>query len=164
VPGTKLPYLLHLSQVMTEVAAALQIEPAEDSELSILCAVLHDTVEDTAVTVADVAAEFGDAVASGVSALSKDGTLPKAEQMPDSLRRIQLEPPAVWKVKLADRITNLQRPPPHWSHEKAVAYRAQAQQIREALGASSPVLAARLKARIQAYGDVLPEPGVLDQE
>jgi (p)ppGpp synthase/HD superfamily hydrolase len=157
VPGTKLPYLLHLGQVMTEVAAALQVEPADDGELSILCAVLHDTVEDTAVTVEEVAARFGDRVAAGVSALSKDSELPKPQRMPDSLRRIRLQSHAVWKVKLADRITNLQSPPSHWTRTKAMAYREEAGTILEALGDSSPVLAARIRAKIEAYGDLLPD-------
>jgi len=151
VPGTELPYLLHLVQVMTEMAAALQVEPAEDAELSMLCAVLHDTVEDTRVTVETIATQFGDAVAAGVLALSKDGALQKADRMQDSLQRIRLQSHAVWKVKLADRITNLQSPPSGWSREKAEAYQAEARQILGALGASSPVLSARLKARIEAY-------------
>jgi (p)ppGpp synthase/HD superfamily hydrolase len=156
-PGTQLPYLVHLAQVMTEVAAALQEAPADDGELSMLCAVLHDTVEDTDVTVEEVSARFGPAVAAGVAALSKDETLPKPERMADSLARIRQQPHAVWKVKLADRITNLQRPPAHWSREKAVAYKAEARQILGALGASCPVLTARMKARIEAYEDLLPE-------
>jgi (p)ppGpp synthase/HD superfamily hydrolase len=77
--------------------------------------------------------------------------------MPDSLRRIRLQPYAVWKVKLADRITNLQGPPAHWSREKAVAYRAEARQILKALGDSSTVLADRILTKIEAYEDLLPE-------
>jgi len=157
VPGSTLPYLLHLSQVMTEVSAALQQEPARDGELSILCAVLHDCVEDTEVTLEQVAAEFGDAVAAGVSALTKNPSLPKADQMADSLCRIQDQPMAVWKVKLADRITNLQRPPAHWTRQKALRYQTQAGQILQALGDASPVLAKRLEAKIAAYGDLVPE-------
>ena len=156
VPGTDLPYLLHLTQVMSEVAAALQLEPADDGELSLLCAVLHDCVEDTEVTVEEVASRFGDAVAAGVAALSKDPSLPKAERMADSLRRIRDEPMAVWKVKLADRITNLQRPPAHWSRDKATRYRHEAQQILDALGDASPRLAHRLRTRIDAYGALMP--------
>ena len=157
VPGTPLPYLLHLGQVMTEIAAALQVEPAPDGELSILCAILHDTIEDTDVTRAEVAERFGEAVAAGVDALSKNPSMSKGEGMADSLRRIREQPQAVWKVKLADRITNLQPPPTHWNREKAMRYRAEAEQILEALRDSSPVLAQRLQAKIDNYGALLPQ-------
>jgi hypothetical protein len=36
-------------------------------------------------------------------------------------------------VVLADRITNLEPAPPHWTAEKRVKYRAEAQQIHDAL-------------------------------
>lgn len=152
VPGTDLPYLLHLSLVAMEVAAALRAEPRPDEELAMLCALLHDSVEDTEVTYEQVAAAFGRAVADGVLALTKDATLPKAEQMPDSLRRIRQQPQAVWLVKLADRIVNLQPPPRHWQAAKIAAYKVEARSIHAALAEASPLLAARLAAKIEAYG------------
>ena len=149
-PGTDLPYLLHLSQVTTELMAALAIEPEPEADLAVMCAVLHDVVEDTEITGADVAARFGDEVAAGVAALTKDTNLPKAEQMADSLRRIRMQPRAVWKVKLADRVTNLQEPPSHWSSDKRARYEAQALEILDALGEASPVLSGRMRSRLQA--------------
>jgi (p)ppGpp synthase/HD superfamily hydrolase len=157
VPGTNLPYLLHLSQVLSEVAAAVDAEPSDDAETSVLCAVLHDIVEDTATTRDEVADRFGDVVAAGVEALSKDPTLPKSAAMTDSLARIRAQPKAVWKVKLADRITNLQPPPPHWSRQKALRYREEAKEILAALGPASPYLESRLAARINQYEDHLPQ-------
>ena len=156
VPGTELPYLLHLAQVTSEIAAALVDEPADDGELSMLCAILHDTVEDTEATVAQLESMFGADVARGVSALSKQPGLQKADAMADSLQRIRAQPGAVWKVKLADRITNLQRPPSTWSRDKAERYRQEAGTILDALGDASPLLATRLARRIEAYGDLMP--------
>lgn len=156
VPGTDLPYLLHLAQVMAEVQGALLIEPAPDGELSVLCAILHDVVEDTPTTEADVAARFGKAVAAGVAALSKDAQLAKAERMADSLARIRLQPKAVWKVKLADRITNLQPPPAHWSRDKCLRYVEEAGRILAALGPASATLAQRLEDRIETYPSLMP--------
>ena len=150
-PGTELPYLLHVTNVAAEVMAALACEPAADPDLALQCAVLHDTVEDCGVTAEILSAEFGPAVAAGVLALSKDPALPKAQAMADSLRRIQLEPREVWIVKLADRINNLDVPPPYWSAAKIDAYRAEAGDIADALGAASPYLLARLRAKIAAY-------------
>ena len=150
-PGTELPYFMHLTQVAAEVQVALLAEPADDGELSVLCAILHDTIEDTDTTHADVAAAFGVTVADGVDALSKRPGLEKSAAMADSLRRIRQQSHAVWKVKLADRICNLQAPPHYWSREKALRYREEARDILAALQDASPVLAARLAARIERY-------------
>ncbi|GAB4447192.1 MAG: HD domain-containing protein [Chloroflexi bacterium OHK40] len=152
VPGTDLPYLLHVTQVAMETAAALCAEPGHDEDLAIQCALLHDTVEDTTVTYEQLDATFGRAVADGVLALTKDKTLPKDAQMDDSLRRIQAQPRAVWLVKLADRVVNLQPPPKHWTAEQQEAYRAEARTILAALGEASPLLATRLAQKIEAYG------------
>jgi (p)ppGpp synthase/HD superfamily hydrolase len=149
VPDSDFPYLVHVVSVAAETIAALG--PGLDADLAVSCALLHDTIEDTATTYAEVAERFGTAVADGVQALSKDATLPKPDRMADSLRRIQTQPRAVWMVKLADRITNLADPPRSWTPEKRRAYRAEAIAIADALGAASPALEARLRARITAY-------------
>jgi (p)ppGpp synthase/HD superfamily hydrolase len=151
LPGTELPYIMHLSLVSMEVIAALQEESGHDEDLAVQCALLHDIIEDTTVTTEEVSAEFGEAVANGVLALSKDKALPKEQQLEDSLQRIHRRPPEIWMVKLADRISNLQPPPAHWDRERAKAYRDEAIHIRDSLKDASPVLAARLLERIKAY-------------
>lgn len=151
VPGSGLPYVTHVASVAAEVMAALARDPAAAPDLAVACALLHDTVEDTATTVAEVEARFGAATAEGVRALSKDPALPKEARMADSLARIRAQPREVWMVKLADRITNLAPPPPAWTAEKRRAYRAEAAEILAALGEASPYLAGRLAARIDAY-------------
>lgn len=150
-PGTELPYLMHLHLVTQEVVCALSVETVATPELAVLCALLHDSVEDTDATLDDVAARFGDPVAAGVAALTKDPGLPKAERMPDSLRRIREQPAEVWMVKLADRITNLQPPPAHWDRAKCARYRTEAEAIRDALGDASAWLTARIDSKISAY-------------
>ena len=149
VPGTELPYLLHVTQVAAEVMA---ISGGDDNcTLAVLCALLHDTLEDTALKPEVIASAFGAEVLAGVQALTKDSSLPKDQRMADSLRRIQEQPAQVGWVKLADRITNLQTPPAHWSAEKIVAYRAEAQQIHDALAQTNASLAARLAQKIAEY-------------
>jgi (p)ppGpp synthase/HD superfamily hydrolase len=149
VPGTELPYLLHVTQVAAEVMAVAGGE--RDGTLAVLCALLHDTLEDTQLSAEALGAEFGAEVLAGVQALTKDSSLPKEQRMADSLRRIRQQPPEVAWVKLADRITNLQTPPAHWSPEKIVAYKVEAQQIHDALAEFSPELGARLAQKIAAY-------------
>lgn len=144
-------YSNHPAAVAMEIIHALPQHPEYDGDFTIQCALLHDTLEDTAVTYAQLEATFGRAVADGVSALSKDTSLPKGVQMEDSLRRICQQPREVWLVKLADRTNNLQYVPPHWSSDKVKAYRAQAWMILETLGTASPALAQRLAEHIGRY-------------
>lgn len=150
-PGTDLPYIMHVSFVCMEVMAALAHEPERDGSLAIQCTLLHDVIEDTAVGFEEVKAEFGTAVATGVLALTKDSTLPKPQQMADSLHRIQQQPSEIWLVKLADRITNLAKPPHYWTRDKKERYQQEARQIHAALHQASPYLNQRLLAKIEAY-------------
>jgi (p)ppGpp synthase/HD superfamily hydrolase len=151
-PGTDLPYLLHVAQVFTETANVIYIEEFNEPSLALVCAVLHDTVEDTEITQEFLAEQFGSAVAHGVAALSKNSQLPKSQRMPDSLVRIKLQPREVWVVKLADRIVNMQTPPAFWSSEKINSYKQEAHLIWTELGTASPYLARRLSQRIASYG------------
>jgi (p)ppGpp synthase/HD superfamily hydrolase len=151
LPGSDLPYVLHVQLVSMEVMAALTAEPGLRGDLAVQCALLHDVVEDTPVTVEQVEEAFGADVAAGVLALSKDPALPKGARMEDSLRRIRRQPHEIWVVKLADRITNMQPPPVNWTSAKAAEYRDEARRILDALGDASPMLAARLRHKIETY-------------
>ena len=151
----KTSYLLHLGWVWTEMAVALEHEPDPDGELSLLCAILHDTMEDTNTSWEELAQRFGERVANGVDALSKRDDHP--DPMGDSLARIRQQPKAVWKVKLADRVTNLAPPPKRWTREKCARYLAEAQRIAEALGEASPALLSRLQRRMERYPEYWPE-------
>jgi (p)ppGpp synthase/HD superfamily hydrolase len=150
-PGTDLPYLVHVVTVAAEVQRALVEEPPTNPDLAVISALLHDTVEDTETTVDEIAGAFGADIAAGVLALTKDSSLPKAERMPDSLRRIREQPREIWLVKLADRTANLAAPPSYWTIEKRRAYLAEGETIAAALGDASPWLLGRLRERITSY-------------
>lgn len=159
VPGTDIPYLMHFTLVAMEVIAALENEPDLDGNLAIQCALLHDTIEDTDATYEKLVESFGLAVADGVQALSKDeaigNNMPKQKrkdlQMSDSLERVRKQPREIWIVKMADRITNLQPPPKHWTPEKINRYREEARIIHSSLREGSGYLAARLFKKINDY-------------
>lgn len=154
VPGTDLAYINHIGTVAMEVMGAVSSSPEgiENPDIAILCALLHDTIEDTATSFDELRELFGQDVAEGVQALSKDKALPTKEaQMADSLSRIKTCSKEVWMVKLADRITNLQPPPAYWTKEKCAAYRSEAEVILGALGGAHALLAQRLKERIEDY-------------
>ncbi|HET6846265.1 MAG TPA: HD domain-containing protein [Anaerolineales bacterium] len=151
VPGTSLPYIMHLSFVAMEVLAVAAAEDIGDANLAIQCALLHDTLEDTRVRYEQLQREFNQDVARGVLALTLNKRLPKAGQMPECLERIRAQRKEIWMVKLADRITNLQPPPPHWSRQRIWDYHRESQGILEALGSSSSFLAQRLRDKIAEY-------------
>jgi guanosine-3',5'-bis(diphosphate) 3'-pyrophosphohydrolase len=152
MPDADLPYLHHLGRVAFVVLEADQSEAIPDIDLAVICAILHDCIEDQNVAPSDLAARFGASVADGVLALSKNKNIPKSEAMTDSLARIKKQPHSVWCVKLADRISNLQITPAHWSSEKCLAYRAEARQILDALGSANQRLASWLSASIESHG------------
>jgi (p)ppGpp synthase/HD superfamily hydrolase len=151
IPSSDLPYLLHLNLVSMEILAALSVEAGYDGDLAIACTLLHDTIEDTDTTYAQIESMFGSKVADGVAALSKNPDLEKSQQLADSLDRIASQPREIWMVKLADRITNLQPPPAHWDRAKIVRYRDEAIEIHDRLHTASPFLAKRLAEKIQNY-------------
>ena len=151
IPGSEIPYIMHLSFVSMEVIAALSVEKEFNGDLAIQCAILHDTIEDTDTTFDDIKTEFGESVANGVLAMTKDESLEKELQITDSLRRIKQQPQEIWIVKLADKISNLQAPPHYWTQEKRIRYREAGIEIYQALKDASPLLASRLADKIEAY-------------
>jgi len=155
VPGTSLPYLVHVTSVAAEVMRGIALEPVENPDLAIGCALLHDVLEDTKTKFDEVSASFGADIAGGVAALSKNKLLPKTAQLEDSLARIRARPMEVWVVKLADRIVNLQPPPKHWDGAKRRAYQTEARRIHEALASAHGVLGHRLAEMIEAYSAFL---------
>ncbi|ASJ76187.1 HD domain-containing protein [Granulosicoccus antarcticus] len=156
LPGSSIPYINHLGLVAMEAAAAVANGGIDHPDILVLCALLHDSIEDTSATYKDIQMRFGHEVADGVLSLTKNFELPsKSAQMQDSVSRIRRQPKEVWMVKLCDRITNLQPPPRHWDKEKAAAYQAEAQFILEQLGGASSFLAQRLSNKIDNYHQYL---------
>ena len=80
---------------------------------SVAAALLHDTVEDTDVTKADIELEFGDEIAQlvdGVTKLAKVPTETKAEAQAENIRKMLLAMSndiRVIIIKLADRLHNM---------------------------------------------------------
>lgn len=154
VPGTKANYLLHLSNVTMEVLFAHKHEANFDIDFAIQVAILHDTIEDTKTDFSEIKNTFGESIAMAVQALTKDESLPsKDDRMADSLNRINQLQKEVGLVKIADRITNLQTPPPHWNTEKIKRYCEEAKLISTTLKDKNDYLHERLEAKIVAYED-----------
>jgi (p)ppGpp synthase/HD superfamily hydrolase len=146
IPGQNYSYVVHLIGVCMEALRAAMIEPA-DSNLIMQCSLLHDTMEDTPITLNILSDRFGNQVAEGVLALTRQ----EGETSADYLKKIVRQKKEIWMVKLADRIWNMTLPPEHWDAAKRRDYQEDARLIYETLKSGSPYLAARLSDKIYAY-------------
>ena len=161
VPGTDMPYVVHVSLVAMEIIAALAEVNVERPNLALQSALLHECLEGTYVIYEEILEKFGGFVADGVLALSKDGAVGISEnehkrdwlQLEDSVKRIKKQPKEVWMVKLADRITNLRPPPSHWNDEKIERYKEGAELILRELALASGYLEDRLRTKIDNFPD-----------
>ncbi|MFH7002632.1 HD domain-containing protein [Flavobacterium bizetiae] len=148
----QIEYINHIGSVTFEIINSFNFEENIDADFAISCALLHDTIEDTEVTFEKIKELFGEQIANGVSALTKNTSLEnKNDQMTDSLFRIQQQPKEVWSVKMADRICNLYSPPYYWTTEKKKEYHKESILIYDTLKEGNTYLANRLKQRIDDY-------------
>ena len=97
------PYINHLAEVANLLAAA---SDGADAEL-VAAGWLHDTIEDTETTPAELAQKFSGRVASLVVEVTDDMTLPKSERR----RRQVIDAPHksadARLIKIADKISNI---------------------------------------------------------
>lgn len=101
------PYILHPLAV-----AQICVEEIGLGVRSTICAILHDTVEDTDVTLADIRLEFGEEIAKIVDGLTKISTVldTNTTQQAENFKKILLtltDDPRVILIKLADRLHNM---------------------------------------------------------
>ncbi len=118
---------------------------AHVTDVSVICgALLHDTVEDTETTEAELVREFGAAIAGIVMDVTDDKTLAKdarKEQQVEHAAHIRDEAKL---VKLADKISNLRdvvnAPPAGWDLQRRRDYFDWAKRVIERLrGAHAPL-------------------------
>src|SRR5437588_231754 len=101
------PYLVHPLEVAL-VLAEMKMDP-----IAVAAGLLHDSVEDTSVTIVDIRKEFGEQVAhivEGVTKISKIDFATKEEQQAENLRKMMLamvDDIRVVMIKLADRLHNM---------------------------------------------------------
>jgi len=99
------PYILHPIAV-----AMICVEEIGLGVRSTICALLHDTVEDTDVTLEDVERDFGSEIAKIVDGLTKIATVANTSQQAENFKKILLtltHDPRVILIKLADRLHNM---------------------------------------------------------
>lgn len=101
------PYILHPLAV-----AQICVEEIGLGIRSTICALLHDTVEDTDITLEDVEHEFGSEIARIIDGLTKISNVvdTNSTQQAENFKKILLtltDDPRVILIKLADRLHNM---------------------------------------------------------
>ncbi len=101
------PYILHPLAV-----AMICVDEIGLGVRSTICALLHDTVEDTDIALDDIKNEFGNEIAKIVDGLTKISTIMDANssQQAENFKKILLtltDDPRVILIKLADRLHNM---------------------------------------------------------
>jgi|GEM_PF-948501 len=144
------PYILHVCMVADEIFAAHQKEPFSNIENAVQIALLHDVLEDTHITENEMLQHFSSDVVSGVKLLTKH----KGQPLRDYLSGIKKGDADVSKIKMCDRIINLQRVPSHWNADKILEYDEESLLILERLGESSRYISQRLKLKIELYEEM----------
>jgi len=169
------PYINHPLEV-SQLLCHAKVSNAE----VLSAAVLHDTLEDTETTYAELEEHFGAGVAELVKEVTDDKSLPKVER-----KKLQVVHAATHMsfgatlIKLADKLSNIaslkETPPLSWSPQEIRGYAIWGLTVVKGLRNSSPYLESRLddafvqlgvdpkmgdaerEAELQAYYDLLAE-------
>ncbi len=136
------PYINH----PIALANVLANEAHIDDETILIAAILHDTIEDTDTTEAELVAAFGPDIASIVAEVTDDKLLPKEERKRRQIVNAGTLSRQARIVKLADKICNLRdisrSPPAGWSLERQRAYFDWAGAVIDGFRGTQPVLEA----------------------
>jgi len=127
------PYINH----PIEVANILWTVGGVYDEMTIIAAILHDTIEDTDTTPEEIRLGFGEDVLALVMEVSDDKNLPKPERKQNQINH---SPHLSWRakqIKLADKICNVHdmafAPPSHWPRQRRIDYLQWAKDVIDGL-------------------------------
>lgn len=133
------PYINH----PIDVARRLLHAGVKDSKI-LTAAVLHDTVEDTDTSFAEIAERFGEDVASLVKECTDDKSLPKAERKRLQIVNADHKSDGAKCIKIADKISNVAEmgyfPPSDWDDQRRIEYLDWAEAVVKGLSGVNPLL------------------------
>jgi (p)ppGpp synthase/HD superfamily hydrolase len=134
------PYINHLIEVAELIANSSNVL---DPEL-IMAGFLHDTVEDTGVTLPELEQRFGRDVADLVAEVTDDKSLPKETRKSLQVQNASKKSERAQTLKLADKISNLRSilssPPLGWGLDRQRQYFEWAKAVVAGLTAPNPLL------------------------
>lgn len=152
------PYVNHVIGVTHSLSSAGVVD-----SVTLSAALLHDTVEDTETSIAELQAEFGESIATVVSEVTDDKTLPRDER-----KRLQIEhtPHVSQKaklVKLSDKLYNLRDlnrvAPAGWMPERVDEYFTWASKVVAGARGSNASLERQLDAEFDIHTRLFGERG-----
>jgi len=116
------PYINHpiaVAHVLAEVGGVTDL-------MTLMAAVLHDTIEDTKTTPEELEAQFGRTVRKVVEEMTDDKELEKAERKQLQIDHAPHLSARAKAIKLADKIANVQdvtdAPPANWNLARRIEY------------------------------------------
>jgi guanosine-3',5'-bis(diphosphate) 3'-pyrophosphohydrolase len=149
--GSGEPYLNHL----IDVAAILtRVAGVTDADI-LIAALLHDVVEDTPVTAAEVESRFGPRVRALVDALTDDKSLPKLERKRLQIEHMRSAEHDAKLIKVADHCSNVATLPSSWTKERRVEYLDWSNEVVRACGRLHPALEREHRERVDRARDEL---------
>jgi guanosine-3',5'-bis(diphosphate) 3'-pyrophosphohydrolase len=140
-----LPYIVHPLRVAQLV---MQAAPKRGYETAVIAAVLHDTVEDTTASYADLVAEFGVEVADVVAELTDESAGPIHDRKAVQATKAPSMSIMARIVKIADQTDNVHdaayHPAVDWSDKKRMEYIDLASKVVQACQAKENPVITRL--------------------
>ena len=139
----KSPYINHPIAVAHMLTHVGKVE-----DITILqAAVLHDLLEDTDATPADLVERFGHEVCTLVKEVSDDKSLPKNERKAKQIERARSASSAAKMIHIADKICNILDinlvDPPEWSTQRKTEYMLWTDRVVDACRGCNPALEER---------------------
>ena len=121
---------------------------------TLLAAVLHDTIEDTETSPAELKERFGAEVQSLVLEVTDDKRLSKEERKRLQIEHASMLSPKAKLIKLGDKIANVRdvtaTPPTNWSLDRRREYLDWTEQVMRGCRGSNPALERRYDEALQA--------------
>ncbi len=128
----------------------------------LVAAILHDTVEDTDTSFAELETEFGTRVRTIVEEVTDDKTLPVGERKRRQVQKASRISKQARLVKLADKIANLrdiyQDPPEGWSRERKIDYYTWSKRVIDGLRGANDALESLFDLTCERFFQSLMEP------
>jgi len=142
------PYINHLIEVAEVLAGCGVLDP-----VTLRAAVLHDTLEDTETTPAELERIFGVEVRSVVEEVTDDASLPKHERKQRQIERAPNLSERARRLKIADKISNIRdiarHAPDGWSIERRRGYVEWAARVVDGCRGTSECLERRFDAEFE---------------
>lgn len=139
----KTPFINHPIAVAQTLAHYGKVEDTTVLQ----AAILHDVLEDTTATPADLVEHFGYDVCTLVKEVTDDKGLPSQQRKERQVERVRTASLGARQIVIADKICNLsdvsQSEPPDWPTERKVKYLLWADRVVDACRGCNPDLEAR---------------------